>query len=76
MTYEVTWKNEDFISGQPVGPCNVIDLEAAQSDPVLADMPFGMPYGYKPTWKDDRGWMTLAQAELIAAEHGVTLKVW
>lgn len=69
----VTWKHEGTVEGQPVGPCVVDDLAAAEADPLCQG--FGMPYGYKPAWRDDRGWMTLAQARVVAAEHGVTLQV-
>lgn len=71
--YEVYWKDEDFIDGHAVGPCKVTDVAARDADPKF-DKKFGtIPYGYKPEWSDDRGWMTEDQARAVAAEFGVEL---
>jgi hypothetical protein len=52
----VTWKDEDEVGGQPVGPCHVY-REGEQ---------VGVHEG---------GWITLAEARKVAAEHGVELEV-
>jgi hypothetical protein len=73
---QVTFKHEDLIGGQPVGPVTADDLDAADADPVVAGHAIGMPFGYKPAWRTDHGWLTLAQAEQIAAQYGVELTIY
>ena len=71
---QVTFKCEDMIDGVPVGPCIVDDLTAADADPLCQGV--GMPYGYEPAWREDRGWMSKPQARKVAAQYGVELKEW
>jgi hypothetical protein len=70
---KVTFKNEGVLDdGTAFGPCHVIDMDAAAKDPKAQG--FGIPYGYKPAWDDDKGWVTLPEAEAIATGHDVLLE--
>lgn len=68
---EVSFKHEGEERGEPFGPVFVIDLIGCAADPK-ADAMF-MPYGYKPAWRIDKGWLLRSQAVAIAKMHGVTL---
>ncbi len=69
----VTFKAETIaVGGQDAGPVSVVDVAAMRADPNL-DGALGMPYGYRPPWREDLGWLTRSQAEREAQTRGVAL---
>lgn len=74
-THRVTFKEENYAS-EPIGPVTVYDVAAYEADPeiVASRDGLGLPYGYVPAGRDDRGWLTLSEAEAIAAELGCELE--
>lgn len=69
----VTFKDEGHDGREAFGPVTVVDVDAMNADPNVG--PIGMPYGYKPAWREDKGWMTESAAVQVAVDHGVTLTV-
>jgi len=73
MSQTVSFKEEDFHpDGTPMGPITVIDEEKRAADPKAKG--FGIPSGYKPEWRDERGWGTLAEAQALAIELGAEFR--
>ncbi len=72
QTRTITFKHEDNDLGVPIGPVVIIDVIAREADPNTKG--FGIPFGYKPEWLDERGWMSLGAARKLAQDEGLTLE--
>jgi hypothetical protein len=68
----VSWKDE----GGGRGPCVTIDEDARTKDPKVNQLSWGMPYGYKPEWMIEHGWVSRRKAQAIACAVGVKLTEW
>jgi hypothetical protein len=62
--FRVVFKYEDELHGQPIGPCWTYD----PAEPGPSEM---RPYDPNA---EPEPWVTLAQAKVIAAGHGVKLE--
>jgi hypothetical protein len=75
---EVTFKCEiDDDDGELIGSVKVIDVDARSKDLAIVwqgDAPPLIPFGYKPDWISDEGWLTRTEALAIAQNHGVVLE--
>jgi hypothetical protein len=61
-TKRVTFKHEDEVDGMPIGPLGVFDEDSPPQ-----------PRAFDPN-REPEPWVTLADAERVAEQHGVELE--